>query len=190
MFSLLYGIFGIVCWICVKSSLAEVVDGLNRNSAAIQAIATLVLVVITAWYAKLTRDLARTSLGQLEESRAVRRDQTKERSAILQALLSKMNEILLRVPESGIPRKEVVEELLVDYEEYRREMMRGSSVLPNDLRERIDKILSALGSLKEVTRGVSPLGNDQSLFSARLPMLNLKEQCALALEYLSQHPVE
>ena len=179
-----------MCWICIKSILSEVIGGLNRNSAAIQAIATLALVVITAWYAKLTRDLARTSLGQLEESRAVRRDQTKERSAILQALLSRMNEILLRVPESGIPRKESVEELIVDYEEYRRELMRASSVLPKDLRGQVDKILGALSSLKAVTKGVSPLGNDQSLFSARLPMLTLKEQCSQALNYLSQHQAE
>ena len=175
-----------MCWICVKSSLAEVVDGLNRNSAAIQALATVVLVLITAWYAKLTRDLARTSSGQLEESRAVRREQTKERSAILQALLSRMNEILARVPESGVAQKEDVEELLKDYEEYRRELMRGSSILPQALREMIEKILDALRSLKEVTKGVRPLGNDHTLFNTRLPMLTLKEQCASALSYLSQ----
>src|SRR5687768_17028109 len=42
---------------------------LNSNAGAIQAIATVVLVIITGWYAKTTRDLARVGQEQLDNAR-------------------------------------------------------------------------------------------------------------------------
>jgi hypothetical protein len=44
-------------------------ETLNSNAGGIQAVATIVLVIITAWYAKTTRDLARVGQEQLHAAR-------------------------------------------------------------------------------------------------------------------------
>ncbi|MBP6697666.1 MAG: hypothetical protein KA175_08620, partial [Flavobacteriales bacterium] len=163
-----------MCEQAEPSIFAAIVDALNKNSGAIQAVSTVVLVGITWWYARLTRALSRTAHEQLQESRATRSDQTKERYAILQAQLAKMQDVLRRVPEDGTPQQSAVLELMAHYDEFQHDLMKGATFLSPELREHIDKILSALTTLKEATRGVQPLSKDTSLYSARLPMINLK----------------
>ncbi|MCL4280720.1 MAG: hypothetical protein KJZ58_00525 [Flavobacteriales bacterium] len=166
--------------------MAAWIDHLNENSAAIQAVSTIVLVLITGWYAKLTRDLSRTAHDQLEESKATRKAQEKERSAVLKELLLRMNERLAQIPEDDYPKQQDIQSLLDEYDKYRLDLTRSSSLEQQELGGHIDKILHALSSLKEVTRGVRALTGDQAVASARLPVLTLKECCADALKYLSQ----
>lgn len=175
---------------CVLPKIHEFADGLNHYSAAIQALATVALVAITWWYAKLTRNLSRIAQGQLLESRAVRRDQAKERYGLLKALLTKIHDALSRVPESGMPQQKDVDELLLDYDEYQRELMLGSSLLPDELQGHIGKVRNALTTLKRATRGIKPLTNDETLWYARLPIMNIKEGCTAALAYLSKRTEE
>ncbi len=79
---------------------------------------------------------------------------------------------------------------MAHYDEFQHDLMKGATFLSPELREHIDKILSALTTLKEATRGVQPLSKDTSLYSARLPMINLKEGCAEALKYLSNRTAQ
>lgn len=166
--------------------MAAWIDRLNENSAAIQAVSTIILVLITGWYAKLTRDLSRTAHDQLEESKTTRKAQEKERLAVLKELLVRINERLGQIPDDDYPKQQDIENLLEDYDKYRLDLTRSSSLTQQELGGHVDKILHALSSLKDVTRGMRALTGDQTVASARLPILTLKECCADALKYLSQ----
>lgn len=49
--------------------MSGILSFLNQNTGAIQAVSTVILVLITAWYARLTHRLAISTEGQLELAR-------------------------------------------------------------------------------------------------------------------------
>lgn len=81
----------------------DAIEWLNANSGAVQAVATVVLVGITAWYVKLTRDLARTTREQLEHALQLRDEQQKESKTQFRTLIQSLIDTLEEFPERMPP---------------------------------------------------------------------------------------
>jgi hypothetical protein len=85
-------------------------DGLNwilPVSAAIQAIATVVLVIVTVRYVRLTRQIVETGRQQLSDARAILEAQTGVGRATLLALAKRLLDTLEPLPNQGIPPEQL-----------------------------------------------------------------------------------
>jgi len=86
------------------------IDGLGwilPVSAAVQAIATVVLVVITARYVRLTRQIVETGRQQLSDARAILEAQTGVGRARLLALAKRFLDTLEPLADRGIPQEQL-----------------------------------------------------------------------------------
>ncbi|HLL47344.1 MAG TPA: hypothetical protein VK399_11585 [Longimicrobiaceae bacterium] len=70
----------------------DLIPSLNQNSGAITAIATVILVVITAWYAYLTLRLAKTAERQASLLTRTERQEQKEVGELLRAEVLRLRE--------------------------------------------------------------------------------------------------
>jgi hypothetical protein len=65
----------------------DLVDWLNKNSGAVQAIATVVLVLVTAFYVILTRSLSKSAAKQADASAKMAEEMREQRLAVSQPLV-------------------------------------------------------------------------------------------------------
>ena len=85
-------------------------DGLNwilPVSAAVQAIATVVLVVITVRYVRLTSQIVETGRQQLSDARAILEAETGVGRARLLALARRLLDTLEPLMDRGIPQEQL-----------------------------------------------------------------------------------
>lgn len=73
-------------------------DWLNTNSGAVQALSTIVLVAITAWYAVRTHQMAETMKAQLDEAKRNREFEIEGLRAALIALIEHLAAVLRHLP--------------------------------------------------------------------------------------------
>lgn len=76
-------------------------------SAAIQAVATIVLVIVTAWYVRLTKRIVETGREQLSDARAILEAQTGIGRARLAALAARLLKSLEDLPDGGVPEHQL-----------------------------------------------------------------------------------
>lgn len=77
--------------------LAALVNGLNANAGAVSATATVALVLLTWWYVRLTRDLAKSAEESArvarEEAEGARRNDAEALEALCVTLMVRLEEI-------------------------------------------------------------------------------------------------
>ena len=175
-----------MCTQAEPSWFEALVEALNKNSGAIQAVSTIVLVGITWWYARLTQRLARTAKEQLQESRDVRREQAQEELAGVKELLLQLSTALGETPtDASLIRIKHLAKVLSNYDNYQREFTRGGVVLPAQIRSELDIISDSLRRLHTMAGRDVNLGLDDVVYYADLPLASLREATAKALKYLS-----
>ncbi|MBL0127860.1 MAG: hypothetical protein IPP83_10490 [Flavobacteriales bacterium] len=165
------------------STFQTLVDWLNKNSGAIQAASTVVLVAITGWYAMLTKRLASTAREQLDDARTMRTEQLQERSAQLNVVLTRLQDSLLNLPTQSVSPRQI-DQVLTNYDELQRSLASLGQGLPEEVSKDLETILKSLRALKQVTTTGLRLSPDAAN-EPPIALLNLKETTARVLEYLA-----
>jgi hypothetical protein len=172
-----------VCAEQEPSNFSILVDWLNENSGAIQAVSTIVLVAITGWYAWLTKRLASTAREQLDDSRTMRREQLQERSARLKAVLGRLQDSLAAIPGQSVSPRQL-EQLLKEHEDLHNSLPMLGQGLPAEQGKDIETITRSLRTLKQTTASGLRLAPDAQN-EPPIALLNLKEATTRVLEYLA-----